>query len=125
MKIDVYPVGALKQLLHTWHILTARKFSVFVGPPSRLWRLSRARRSLSYIPKTVTRHIRNRQWRELKNDFNGYLAEPTPWPEGATRCGSGWTKRRALRSLQRNIRRPGVHWDECNREIETMLGDAR
>lgn len=105
MKVDVYPVGALKQLLHTWHCLTARKFPATVGPPSRLWRLSRARISLGYIPKTVARQIRSRDWRALKNTFNGYLAEPDVFPPGdyRRRCGTGWTKARALRSLERRL----------------------
>jgi hypothetical protein len=105
MNVDVYPVGALKQLIHTWHILTARKFPAVVGPPSRLWRLSRARMSMSYIPKTVVRHIRARNWRALKNTFNGYLAEPDEFPPGdyRRRCGTGWTRRRAMRSLYRRL----------------------
>lgn len=120
MRIDIYRVGVLRNLYAAWRSLTCNP------PPSVTWnKWDRARQNLRIAVSSPLRHIRNRQWHELKNDFNGYLAEPTPWPEGATRCGSGWTKRRALRSLQRNIRRPGVHWDECNREIETMLGDAR
>jgi hypothetical protein len=101
--VDVYPVGALKQLLHAWHCLTARKFPASIGPPSPLWRLTRARISLGYIPKTVVRQIRQRKWRELKNTFNGYLAEPYHWPQDGslTRCGTGWTKARAMRSLRR------------------------
>jgi hypothetical protein len=102
--VDVYPVGVLKDLHHAWHCLTARKFPATVGPPSRLWRLSRARISLRYIPKTIARHIRSRDWRALKSTFNGYLAEPYHWPQDGTltRCGSGWTRRRALRSLRRH-----------------------
>jgi len=124
MTVDVYPVGVLKQLIHTWHILTARKFPASVGAPSPLWRLKRARTSLSYIPKTIGRHVRDRDWRALKNTFNGYLAEPTEFPAGEyrRRCGTGWTKRRALRSLQRRMWMPGVHGDQLNREIETMMG---
>lgn len=105
LRIDVYPVGVLKRLLHTWHVLTARKFPASVGPPSWLWRLSRARISLGYIPKTVARHLRARNWRALKNAFNGYLAEPYEFPPGDYRrcCGTGWTKARALRSLGRRL----------------------
>lgn len=45
--------------------------------------------------------IRRHKWRELKNEFNGFLAEPYYWPDELIRCGSGWTKRRALRSLHK------------------------
>jgi len=31
-----------------------------------------------------------------------HLAEPTPFPDGLGRCGSGWTRRRALASLRRH-----------------------
>lgn len=105
VRVDVYPVGVLKELIHTWHILTAPKFPASVGPPSRLWRLSRARTSLGYVPKTVIRHIRQRDWRALKNTFNGYLAEPYEFPPGdyVRRCGTGWTKARAMRSLRRRL----------------------
>jgi hypothetical protein len=57
----------------------------------------------------------------MKTFFNGYLAEPTPFPDGMHRCGSGWTRKRALRSLRRNARRPGVHWDELDREIVALM----
>jgi hypothetical protein len=60
---------------------------------------------MSYIPKTVVRHIRARNWRALKNTFNGYLAEPDEFPPGdyRRRCGTGWTRRRAMRSLYRRL----------------------
>ncbi len=101
--VDVYPVGVLRHLQHAWRYLVARGFP---GPkpihPVR-WRLGNARAALRGIPRAVGRHIRKRQWRELKNDFNGYLAEPYHWPEDGslTRCGTGWTKARAMRSLRR------------------------
>lgn len=120
-EIDVYPVGVLADLRHAWRYLTARRFPGPVKSPGWGWRLERARVSLWSIPRTVARHVRSRDWRALKNTFNGYLAEPNPWPEGATRCGTGWTKRRALRSLRRRIRRPGVLWDEADRKAERML----
>lgn len=110
MRIDVYPVGMLANLRHAW----------------RSWRHPKVdnRHAWIYIRyafRSSARHIRNRQWRELKNDFNGYLAEPTPWPEGATRCGSGWTRKRALRSLRLQVRRPGVLWEESDRAIQAEL----
>ena len=47
-------------------------------------------------------------WRAVKNSFNGWMYEPTPWPEGARRCGTGWTQRRAVRSFFR-------HYEEISR----------
>jgi hypothetical protein len=105
LKIDVYPVGALSRLLSAWRFLTVRKFPAAVGPPTLAWRIERAYISLRYIWQTVVRHARRRQWRDLKNTFNGYLAEPYEFPPGdyTRRCGTGWTKRRALRSLERRL----------------------
>jgi hypothetical protein len=55
--------------------------------------------------QTIIRHVRAKNWRALKNVFNGYLAEPYEFPPGdyRRRCGTGWTKRRALRSLERRL----------------------
>lgn len=100
--IDVYPVGVLADLRRAWHYLTARRFPATVGQPAWAWRIERARISLRHIRQTIARHVRNRNWRGLKNAFNGYLAEPRAFPAGLTRCGSGWTKKRALRSLARH-----------------------
>lgn len=103
MRIEVYPVGVLADLRHAW---------------VDKWH---ARTYLRYARQSVVRHIRNRQWRKLKNDFNGFLAEPTPWPDGVTRCGSGWTRKRALRSLRRQVRKPGVLWEAVDRAIVAMM----
>ena len=103
-RIDVYPVGVLADIGRAWRYLTSRRFPATIGPPSWTWRLRNARSSLRHARRSVARHIRRRQWRDLKNDFNGFLAEPDPWPDGIglTRCGSGWTRGRALRSLRRH-----------------------
>jgi hypothetical protein len=87
--VDVYPVGALDDLIHLRGIL--RRYG---------WRAARSR--VRFILTTLTRRVRRRQWRAVKNYFNGYLAEPAPFPDGMRRCGSGWTHRRALRSLRRH-----------------------
>ena len=49
--------------------------------------------------------IKRRNWRAVRNYFNGYLAEWHFPPEGFAhgRCGSGWTRKAALRSLGRRI----------------------
>lgn len=74
-EIDVYPVGWLRdwQSGHRWR-----------RPMRYLWR-----------------QVKAGHWRDAKNTFNGYLAEPVSWPDGLRRCGSGWTKARALKSLDR------------------------
>jgi hypothetical protein len=105
LRIDVYPVGVLADLRHAWRYLTVRRFPAAVGAPTWAWRVDRARTSLRHIRQTVVRHVRVRNWRALKNTFNGYLAEPDEFPPGDYRrqCGTGWTKRRALRSLERRL----------------------
>jgi hypothetical protein len=49
--------------------------------------------------------IKRRNWRAVRNYFNGYLAEWHYCPDGVRhyRCGKGWTRRAALRSLGRHI----------------------
>lgn len=83
--VVVYPVGLLRDLLQFAHGL------------HRPRALRRLRNGLRY----PLRQARARDWRAVRNYFNGYLAEPEDWPAGVTRCGSGWTRRRALRDWQR------------------------
>ena len=49
--------------------------------------------------------IKARNWRAVRNYFNGYLAEWHYAPEGVnlTMCGKGWTRKAALHSLGRHI----------------------
>jgi len=77
--IDIYPVGWLAAWQHR--------------------KMGHLRSQYRY---TVER-IRQGDWHAVKGSLNGYLAEPTPFPVGLKRCGSGWTKRRALRSWQRQL----------------------
>ncbi|MEU5938648.1 hypothetical protein ABZ807_05570 [Micromonospora sp. NPDC047548] len=88
--VDVYPVGVLADLLM---LRGARRNGAL------RWALRRVLGTLRY----VAGRARAGRWREVKNSFNGYLAEPRRWPQDGslTRCGSGWTQRRALRSLRR------------------------
>lgn len=90
MKIDVYPVGVLAGLL--WARRAARR---------GLWRVAwdHLRSELRY----VVQQAQARRWRAVRNALNGYLAEPIPAPEGLRRCGHGWTRRRAMRSLRREL----------------------
>lgn len=81
-RIGVYPVGAL----HDW----------------------KNGKSLIHIAKQAM-NSRKRSWRSFRNYFNGYLAEWhfPPLEMRHSRCGRGWSKRRALRRL-------GVHIAESN-----------
>ncbi len=87
--VAIYPVGVLADLLA---LRRARHHGLL------RWALRRLLGTL----RRVAGQARARNWRAVKNAFNGYLAEPTPFPEHMRRCGSGWTKRRAMRSLRRH-----------------------
>lgn len=92
--VDVYPVGVLAPLLFIRNAARRRHSGgVRFG-------LRRLRGEARYI----TARARDGNWRAVKNCFNGYLAEPRKWPEDGSlrRCGSGWTKKRAMRSLYRH-----------------------
>lgn len=94
-EVDVYPVGLMSE------ICTVRRRLEFFG-------LSLS--SFQPLGKTVKYlrfQLRKRNLRAVrKHLFNGYLAEPVVWPEDRwlTRCGSGWTRNRAVRDLQRRYR---------------------
>lgn len=91
--IDVYPVGVLADLLMLRRALAARHRQAILH----------ALRRLRYTARHIADRARRGERRTVRNMFNGYLAEPTPFPPGMTRCGSGWTRRRALRSLDRQF----------------------
>lgn len=93
--IDVYPVGVLADLRRSYRALRR------CVPQRLVWS------PLRHAARAVARHARARDWRALKSTFNGYLAEPTDWPDGLRRCGSGWTEARALRDLNRRVARLG------------------
>jgi hypothetical protein len=79
MKFDgshVYPVGLLSDI---------KRKRVRYGVRHYLW---------SY-------GIRGRRWRAVRNYFNGYLAEHDGHPHNA---GRGWTKRAAVRRVERICR---------------------
>ena len=61
----------------------------------------RARYGLRY----VWDQAKAREWRSVRNSFNGYLAEWHYPPNGLSlsRCGRGWTRAAARRSLGRHI----------------------
>lgn len=99
--VDVYPVGALAHLLAGWRCLTIPTKD-WSEPVTLSWRVSRVLAELGSIRRTAVRQIKARKWRDLKNTFNGYLAEPYDFPARMTRCGSGWTRAGAMRSLRRH-----------------------
>jgi hypothetical protein len=79
-KMDVYPVGWLQ----AWK-----------SGPRRWNHLKREWRSVVYW-------ARRRNWRAVRNTFNGYLAEHE---HGGHNAGRGWTKRRAIRRVEAICRR--------------------
>lgn len=98
-EVDVYPVGILRSMIDSRNELRAwSRHAVAVGPVHGYLRLTL---------RLMRSQVQQRKWHDLKNNFNGYLAEPRTWPEGGTlrRCGSGWTRGRALRDLERRYRR--------------------
>lgn len=63
--------------------------------------------------------IKRRNWRAVRNYFNGYLAEWHYPPEGFIhgRCGRGWTRKAALRSLGRRIVEQNLSMQERARKM--------
>jgi hypothetical protein len=76
-RIDVYPVGILSD-----------------------WKRKRLRYGVRHYLLPLIRH---RAWRNVRNYFNGHLAEVTYSDIRHTRCGVGWTRRAALSSLGRRL----------------------
>jgi hypothetical protein len=88
-RIDIYPVGFIRDV---------GTLDAHLANPKR-WSRRAAWRTFS---RAVAR-----SWRR-RNYWNGYLAEPYDWPVGLRRCGSGWTRGRALRSLHTQMRKAGL-----------------
>lgn len=93
--IDVYAVGVLYDLIILGRAIRRRD-----GRAIR-WALG----CLGRRSRLLWDWARVGNWRAVKNSFNGYLAEPVAFPAGLRRCGSGWTRKRALRSLARHARK--------------------
>jgi hypothetical protein len=96
MTVDVYPVGWLSDIRHAWRCWTDPKLK------------GHRRKGLTFLHrrwKYTVRQARRRNWRAVRQAFNGYLAEPDEFPPGdyRRRCGTGWTKRGAVRSLRRRL----------------------
>jgi hypothetical protein len=97
--IDVYPVGLLDDL---------RRFR---GALKNASRRSAIRGLVADLDWGIWDKVRCRDWHRVKLYLNGYLAETTPFPEDVKRCGSGWMKVRAVRSLRRQYEKAGVTWE--------------
>lgn len=87
--IAVYRVGMLQALFMDWRRLTKR-----LGPG--WWKPTYTVREL----RQLAYWARRRNWRAIRNAFNGWLAEHA---YAGTRAGHGWTRRRALADLQRHL----------------------
>ncbi|GAB2696646.1 hypothetical protein [Kitasatospora kifunensis] len=85
-EVDVYPVGLFADI-KTW-----------AGEPDR-------RAAWRRLLRDARRGLRRMTWRRYLTA--GFLAEPGVWPDGLARGGSGWTRGRALRDLQRRPSVPG------------------
>lgn len=86
---DVYPVGVLKALQCAGRCLYKKGIDA---------RVSRARRYLRMEARRLTYYLKKREWRNLKNSFNGYLAEHRTCRHNA---GRAWTKTTAYRRVER------------------------
>lgn len=81
-QFDIYAVGVLHSL--------------------RRYRASGDRRRLWRDLGIVRRELRRRDWHNLRQSFNGWLAEPVDYPDGQWRyCGRGWTRKAAVRNFWR------------------------
>jgi len=98
--VDIYPVGVLAVLLKLGRVYFGRP-RIERGEIRRLVRRN-ARASVRNQVRLIAERARAGQWRAVKNHFNGYMAEPFVIPARMSRCGSGWTKTRAWRSLRRH-----------------------
>ena len=89
---DTYPVGVL-------HAIKAIRRAIFLRD-DRLngKRLGIIRFNVRRQSDYLRRQIKARNWRAVRNAFNGYLCEHDNHPHNA---GRGWTKRAAQRRAAR------------------------
>ena len=81
----VYPVGVLSTLQR-------------IRAALRLGRYWNAKSALRAQVSYLSFQTRARNWRAVRNSFNGYLAEHDGHPHNA---GTGWTRKAALRRVNR------------------------
>lgn len=83
--IAVYPVGFLAAARYDW----------------RAWKLARNHPTrIPHETRQLWQHVRARNWRAIRNQFAGYLAEHE---YAGTRAGHGWTRNRALADLHQHL----------------------
>jgi hypothetical protein len=96
-RVDVYPVGILKDLLAIRVAVdprSVRRLGIRPVVPPPGWR----RRTVAARARSI-----RRGWRR-GSAWNGYLAEPEDSNSGAwMRCGHGWTTHRAVSDLARHL----------------------
>lgn len=97
-EIDVHATGVLSELQAVGRCLDPTWPRRYRGPrelpaPTAGWR----RKALRHFGRRLLRALPRR------NAWHGYHAEPCVMPPGVKRIGTGWTRRRALRSLERYI----------------------
>ena len=92
--LDVYPVGVLRDV---WWLYRIARF----GSP-KFW--PALRRTLREWTGLHNGHRCSSTLRG-RSSWNGYLAEPYHLPDGLRTVGHGWTKRRAVASLNRYVER--------------------
>lgn len=89
---DTYPVGVLHTLQRIGRVLTVRSDLL------RGRRLKLAKGFAISELRYLRTQIKAREWRAVRNSFNGYLAEHQ---HGGHNAGRGWTKRAAERRVAR------------------------
>lgn len=105
-EVDVYPVGLMS------NICTVRLRLGFFGLSRKTFQP--LGQSIAYIRFQLRKSDTRRNLHEIRQHlFNGYLAEPLVWPEDRwlIRCGSGWTRNRAVRDLRRRYRNAEPYGD--------------
>lgn len=88
--VDIYPVGVLHDIQRIYRALTV--------PSLRGKRLGVVRFVLRTERRYLASSVRKREWRAVRNSFNGYLAEHQGC---AHNCGRGWTRKAASRRAER------------------------
>ena len=87
---DTYPVGVLRTIQITARALTR--------PGLTGKRLTIIRQKWRTERRYLALQVKARDWRAVRNNFNGYLCEHDGHPHN---CGRGWTKRAAIRRADR------------------------
>lgn len=112
-QIDVYAIGWLQLLLTTGRCL-------------RHGWIRQAWQNLRIELRYNLRQARASNWRAVRSSFGGYHAEHRSL---GRRCGTGWTKRRALKDLHRHLATEATDWERTARylaaDVQDMNQDRR